>query len=76
MKTDIKQVAYMDTNKLGDWWVWNAFCDKCDKQFRNHKIYSSAKPDENQKDYCLSCMREMIDNKFNKKGEENTYEKY
>ena len=63
------KVDYMDINKSGDWYIWNAFCDECEKQFRSHNIYSSAKPDENEKDYCLDCMREMIDNKFNNKEE-------
>ena len=69
MKTNIMKVAYMHTDKSPDWYIWNAFCDECGKQFRDHKIHSSTKPDRNEKDYCLDCMREMIDNKFNNKGE-------
>ena len=61
MIKDIKKVAYKDVSKSGDWYVWNEFCDKCGEQFRSSNIYSSSKPDENEKDYCLSCMREMID---------------
>ena len=61
MKTNIMKVDYMDINKSGDWYVWNTFCDKCGKQFRNHKVHSSTKPDRNEKDYCLDCMRKMLD---------------
>jgi len=63
MKTNIIKINYMNTEKSLDWYIWNAFCDKCGKQFRNHKIHSSSKSDESEKDYCLDCMREMIDNK-------------
>jgi len=64
MKTDIKQVTNIYVSNPEKWWTWNAFCDKCGEQFRSPNIYSSSKPDENEKDYCLDCMREMIDNKI------------
>ena len=67
MKTN--KINYMNTDNSLDWYIWNVFCDICGRQFRNHKIHSSVKPDENEKDYCLDCMREMIDNKFNNKEE-------
>ena len=67
MKTDIKQVTNIYISNPTNWWVWNEFCDKCGEQFRSSNIYSSSKPDENEKDYCLSCMREMIDNKISKR---------
>ena len=66
MKTDIKQVSYMDINESGDWYVWNEFCDLCGKQYRGYNNFSGSKPDENEKDYCLDCMREMLDSKINK----------
>jgi len=66
MKTDIKQVAYMNTDKPGEWWVWNEFCDKCGKQIRDYRMFFHGidKPNENKKDYCLDCMREMLDFKL------------
>ena len=67
MKTDIKQVSYMDINESGDWYVWNEFCDLCGKQYKGHNVSSGSKPDENENDYCLDCMREMIDNKIKEK---------
>jgi len=62
MKTDIKQISYMDINESGDWYVWNEFCDLCGKKYRGYNVFSGSKPDENEKDYCLDCMREMLDN--------------
>jgi len=61
MKADVKQVAYMNINESGDWWVWNEFCNKCGKQIRDYSILSVSKPDESKENYCLDCMREMID---------------
>jgi len=75
MKTHIEQVEYMNLNKLGKCWVWNAFCDKCGNQFRSRNVFSFSEPDENEKDYCLNCMREMIDDNLLNQGEDK-YEKY
>jgi len=67
MKTDIKQVTNIYISNPEKWYIWNEFCDKCGKKCRYQNISSSSKPDKSEKDYCLDCIREMIDNKFNKK---------
>ena len=64
MKTDIKQVTNIYISNPTNWWVWNEFCDKCGKQCRSQNVFSGSKPNENEKDYCLDCMREMIDDKI------------
>ena len=61
MKTDIKQVTNIYISNPKDWWIWNEFCDICGKQYRSQNVSSSNKPDESEKDYCLDCMRKMID---------------
>ena len=69
MIKDIKKVAYMDVSKSGDWYVWNEFCDKCGKQFRDYSIFSGDKSDENKNDYCVSCLRKMLDDMIKNKGD-------
>jgi len=53
MKTDIKQV--------GLWWKWNEYCNNCGRQIRDYDSSSSEKPDVDKPDYCLECLRKIVD---------------
>ena len=53
MKINIKQI--------GLWWKWDEYCNNCGKQIRDDEFSSSAKPDEDNPDYCLECLRKMLD---------------
>lgn len=49
--------------KVGKWWKWDEYCDNCGKQTRDDSFSSSAKPEIGKDDYCVECMRKMLDNK-------------
>lgn len=54
MKIDIKQ--------SGMWWSWIENCDKCGKLILNHSSQSSREPDIKEADFCVDCLRCLIDN--------------
>lgn len=64
MKKNIKQVDYMNKNIPGNWWIWDAYCDICGVQVRNANVYSSIKPNEKKKDYCLRCVEKLLDDQI------------
>lgn len=57
MKTNIR--------KIGLWWKWDEFCDKCGKQIRGNNFSSNTAPNEVEDDYCVDCLRHKLD-KYNK----------
>jgi nicotinic acid mononucleotide adenylyltransferase len=66
MKINIEHVPYnKGEDKTKDkikWYSWDEHCDQCDRVVRvKGKFLSSKKPDENKKDYCLDCMRKILD---------------
>ena len=65
MKTHIIQIDYhgnLDPN--GQWWKWNEVCDECGKTFRTHDIQTMSKPNTNEKDYCIDCLRKLLSKKY------------
>jgi hypothetical protein len=63
MKTNIIQIDYygnLDSN--GKWWKWTEVCDECGKQYRNWDIMTMNKPNTEEKDYCIDCLRKKCDN--------------
>lgn len=54
MKADIK--------KNGMWWSWIENCNRCGKLIKGHSIQSNCKPDVEEADFCIECLRYMLDN--------------
>ena len=54
MKKDIRQ--------NGMWWSWIETCDRCGKLIYNHSVQNSKEPDMEQADFCVECIRYLLDN--------------
>ena len=54
MKRDIKH--------NGMWWTWIEKCDKCGKLIRNHSVQNSSEPCIEEVDFCIECLRYLINN--------------
>lgn len=54
MKADIKQ--------SGMWWSWIENCDRCEKLIRSHSTQNSREPDMEETDFCVECLRYLLDN--------------
>ena len=51
-----------DIQKRGMWWSWIENCDRCGKKIRSHSAQSSCEPDIEEVDFCVKCMRYLLDN--------------
>lgn len=61
MKTDYK---ILDSNPKGlmEWHTWTEICDKCGTTIEISGDWShSEKPNMEEKDFCIKCLREYID---------------
>ncbi len=45
----------------GKWWVWTETCDKCGKLIWDENTQCSCPYDESEVDFCVNCMRELMD---------------
>lgn len=54
MKTNI--------NSNGMWWSYTETCDKCGKLIFGCEVLHSEKPDINEADFCVECLRHFLDN--------------
>ena len=50
--------------KDGMWWAWDEFCDRCYKRIHGHEVKYSCEPDMNKIDFCVECLRYLLDNKI------------
>ena len=46
----------------GMWWSWIETCDKCGKLIHNNSVRYSCEPNIEEVDFCVDCMRYLIDN--------------
>ena len=65
MKKNMSEVSYkspkQDQTGSG-WWSWNEWCDKCGKVIHTKEsMLHSCPQDESQPDYCVECLRSLID---------------
>ena len=67
MKTDIIQ--------SGMWWSWIENCDKCGNLIRTHLTRSSCEPDMKEADFCVKCLRYLIDNQIPYEDAKKQYKK-
>lgn len=51
-----------DIQKNGMWWSWIENCDRCGKIIRTHSTRTSCEPDTEEADFCVKCMRYLLDN--------------
>lgn len=65
MKTDIKQ--------NGMWWSWIESCDKCGELIHNHSVQSSCEPNTKEADFCVECLRYLLDNNIPYKNAKKQY---
>lgn len=54
MKVDVKQ--------SGMWWSWIETCGRCGRLIRSHSTQVSRKPDMEEVDFCVECLRYLLDN--------------
>lgn len=54
MKNHIKQE--------GMWWRWIETCDRCGSVTRNHNTRSTNKPNTEEVDFCVNCLKYFLDN--------------
>lgn len=67
MKADIK--------KNGMWWSWIENCDRCGKLIKDHSIQSSYQPDMEEADFCIECLRCLLDNNISYEDAKKQYKK-
>ena len=69
MKTNIRRLNYNGkpnpTN--GKWWSWDETCDKCGADCGKSGWTTTEKPDTTEKDYCLNCIRQLLDERVKNK---------
>lgn len=66
MKTNIERVSYFGTPKpKGKWWRWHETCDICGADCGNDGVQTTIPPDTKEKDYCLNCLKKLLDNVAN-----------
>lgn len=46
----------------GMWWTWVENCDRCGKLIRSHLTQNSCEPNMKETDFCMECLRYLIDN--------------
>lgn len=64
MKTNIQKVKYNKNPNIPDkcdWYTWDEYCDNCSEHhYISGTFLSNKAPDIEEKDYCLSCLRNMV----------------
>lgn len=54
MKNHIKQE--------GMWWKWIESCDRCGEVIRDYSMRSTDKPNTEEADFCINCLKHFLDN--------------
>lgn len=54
MKTNIQH--------KGMWWSWNETCDRCGETIHDEQSRTTGEPDTKEADFCLDCLRYLMDN--------------
>ena len=67
MKTDIKQ--------NGMWWSHIENCDRCGKLICAHEFQHSYKPNVEEADFCIDCLRYLLDNNIPYEDAKKQYKK-
>lgn len=66
MIKDLEKVPYNKKHPEKDtmkWYTWTEICDRCGKIIRNNgDIITGEKPNTNEKNYCLQCLRIIYHN--------------
>lgn len=57
MKKNIRQ-----SKKDSLFWEWEEYCDRCGKASFQGSVKSTKKPGTNEVDFCLECLRWLMDN--------------
>ncbi len=64
MKTYIKKHPFNTTTSSpveSFWYSWTESCDRCGRLIKNtDDFYTTIKPNTNEKDYCINCLRELL----------------
>lgn len=65
MKSNIKKWPFNTTtsSSVNFWYSWTEYCDRCGKLIHDNDYQTSKKPDINEKDYCIDCLRELLKEK-------------
>lgn len=66
MKTEIQRVKYNKNSNKPDkceWYSWKEVCDDCGCVIHEFdELISTKKPNTDEKDFCIKCLRKRFDN--------------
>lgn len=51
-----------DTKKDRRWWSWYETCNRCGKVITDEDLSSTKKPNTEEVDFCVHCLRYFLDN--------------
>lgn len=69
MKTNIQRINYNGRpDKNGKWWKWEEYCDICGADCGKSDFQMMFEPNREEKDYCISCLRKLLEEKIKEKG--------
>lgn len=65
MKSNIKKWPFNTTTSstVNFWYSWTEYCDRCGKLIHDNDLHTSKEPDLEEKDYCIDCLRELLEEK-------------
>lgn len=62
MKSNIQRINYDGTlNPNGKWYKWHETCDRCGADCEKDDFMTLQAPNTTEKDYCLKCLRELLE---------------
>lgn len=67
MKSHIKQE--------GMWWKWTESCDRCGGVIREYNVRSTNKPNKEEADFCVNCLKYFLDNNIPYENAKEQYKK-
>lgn len=44
------------------WWKWIESCDRCGSIIREYNVRSTNKPNTEEADFCVNCLKYFLDN--------------
>lgn len=67
MKSHIKQESM--------WWKWTESCDRCGGVIRDYNMRSTDKPNKEEADFCVNCLKYFLDNNIPYENAKEQYKK-
>ena len=61
--------------KDGMWWSWVELCDRCGELIYDNSFRHSCEQKTKEADFCVKCMRHMLDNNISYEDAKKQYKK-